>query len=615
MAGVAGWVDFERDLRRDQGVVRAMTATLAARGPDAEGLWAAPHAVIGSRRLAVVDLHGGGQPMVAEEDGRPLAVLTYNGELYNAAALRHELSAAGHRFRTRSDTEVVLHSYLEWGERCPERLDGMFAFAVWDARQEALTLFRDRLGIKPMYYFPTPTGLLFGSEPKAILAHPQAAPVVDEDGLREVLAFAGTPGHGVFRGMHKMLPGHVLRFDRRGVTGRCYWRLEAAPHTDDLDATIQTVRGLVEDAVDRRLGADVPLCVLLSGGLDSSTVVALASRSLRHRGGTLKTFTVDFATAAERAALDPMRTALDAPYAAEVARHFGTDHEHIPLHTADLSDPVVRAGMLRAQQDLPTPVCEMSTSVYLLCRAVREHATVGLTGEWADDVFGSYLGIEDPKVVNAETLPWVAFAQEHTVRTGLGTGLFAPDLLKQLDIPGYCAQRYREALAEVPAVVAEPHEQRMRALTYLHLRGWFEIGVALNDGASMAAGMEWRSPYCDHRLVQYLFNTPWSMRRFEGRPKSLLRAAVKDLLPRSVLERRPSPFPVTHDPAYTRFLRDQLAEVLASPAAPVGPLLDADSVHDLLDGQEGLAWRDRTSAEMLLQTNLWLDQYRVRLTL
>jgi asparagine synthase (glutamine-hydrolysing) len=614
MAGVAGWVDFERDLTRDQGVVRTMTATLAARGPDAEGLWAAPHAVLGHRRLAVIDLEGGGQPMAAEEDGRPLAVLSYNGELYNAAELRRELSAAGHRFRTRSDTEVVLRAHLEWGERCPERLDGMFAYAVWDVRQEALTLVRDRLGIKPLYYYPTSTGVLFGSEMKAILAHPLVAPVVDEDGLRELLAFAGTPGHGVFRGMHKLLPGHILRFERRGRTDRCYWQLEAAPHTDSQEATVATVRGLLEDAVSRRLRADVPLCVLLSGGLDSSSVVALASRSLRDAGGTLRTFTVDFAATSER--VDPMRAALDAPFAAEVARHFGTDHLHIPLHTADLSDPVVRAGMVRAQQDLPTPVCEMSTSVYLLCRAAREHASVALTGEWADDVFGSYLGIEDPRVVNAETLPWVAFAQQHTVPTGLGTGLFAPRLLKQLDIPGYCAQRYREVKSQVPALAAEePNERRMRELTYLHLRGWLEIGVALNDGASMAAGMEWRSPYCDHRLVQYLFNTPWSVRRFDGRPKSLLRAAVRDLLPSSVLERRPSPFPVTNDPAYTRFLRDQLAGLLADPLAPVAPLLDADSVHDLLDGQEGLAWRDRTSAEMLLQTNLWLGQYRVHLTL
>jgi asparagine synthase (glutamine-hydrolysing) len=241
---------------------------------------------------------------------------------------------------------------------------------------------------------------------------------------------------------------------------------------------------------------------------------------------------------------------------------------------------------------------------------------VALMGEWADTLFGAFLGIDDPQVVAAQTLPWVAFTSARTVETGLGTGLFDPGLLKRLDLPGYCADRYRDAIAEVPHITGEEaDERRMREICSLHMQGWREVGVATDDGIGMAAGLELRVPYFDHHLVQYVFNTPWAMKTFDGRSKSLLRAAMADLLPQSVLERRPSPFPITHDPAYSQFLRESLAGVLADPYAPVVPLLDVAAARRLVEDPAAFAggWRTRTDVEMVLQTNLWLDRYRVRL--
>ncbi|MGH3975133.1 MAG: asparagine synthetase B family protein, partial [Pseudonocardiaceae bacterium] len=188
MCGITGWVDFDRDLRGERPIVQAMTDTMALRGPDAEGIWITRHAAFGHRRLSVIDLEGGVQPMIVEEVGRVLATITYSGEVYNYRELRTELSAAGHRFRTVSDTEVVLRAYLEWGPDFVERLNGMYAFAIWDDRSEELLLVRDRVGIKPLYYHPTPGGVLFGSEPKAILAHPQASRTIDAAGLCELFA-------------------------------------------------------------------------------------------------------------------------------------------------------------------------------------------------------------------------------------------------------------------------------------------------------------------------------------------------------------------------------------------------------------------------------------------
>ncbi|HET7094837.1 MAG TPA: asparagine synthase (glutamine-hydrolyzing), partial [Thermomicrobiales bacterium] len=253
MCGITGWIDYERDLRRERAAAQAMVETMACRGPDDEGLWLDRHVALGHRRLAVIDIEGGRQPMTAECSDGVRAVLTYSGEVYNFQELRAELAAAGHQFHTRSDTEVVLQAYLAWGDDFVTRLNGMYAFAIWDVAREELLLVRDRMGIKPLYYFPTPHGVLFGSEPKAILANPLAEPVVDADGLRELLSFVKTPEQAIFRGMREVRPGQLVRVRRGGVDKRRYWALTAREHTDDRDATVRTVRGLLDDIVDRQL--------------------------------------------------------------------------------------------------------------------------------------------------------------------------------------------------------------------------------------------------------------------------------------------------------------------------------------------------------------------------
>src|SRR5215475_5810375 len=224
MCGITGWVDFGRDLSGQREILDAMTDALASRGPDARGVWLAGHAGLGHTRNSVIDLAGGLQPMVAEEDGRPVAVLTYSGEVYNFREVRRELENRGHRFRTRSDTEVVLRSYLEWGADCGLHLEGMFAFAVWDVRRQELVLVRDRMGIKPLFFRRLPEGILFASEPKSLLAHPATKAVVDADGLREIFSTAKIPGQAVFKEMAELRPGYTMTVTRSGITERRYWQ-------------------------------------------------------------------------------------------------------------------------------------------------------------------------------------------------------------------------------------------------------------------------------------------------------------------------------------------------------------------------------------------------------
>ncbi|GAA3096836.1 hypothetical protein GCM10017687_04310 [Streptomyces echinatus] len=438
MCGITGWVSFERDLTAETATLDAMTETMACRGPDDRGTWTEGPAALGHRRLAIIDLPGGRQPMSVPTPEGPVA-LVYSGEAYNFTELRRELTDRGHRFTTDSDTEVVLHGYLEWGDAVAERLNGMYAFAVWDGRHDKLVMIRDRMGIKPFYYHPTADGVLFGSEPKAVLANPLARPRVTPDGLRELFVMVKTPGHAVWDGMREVEPGTVVTVDRSGLSTRVYWRLETRPHTDDRDTTIATVRSLLDDIVRRQLVADVPRCTLLSGGLDSSAMTALAARQLAVQGETVRSFAVDFVGQTEHFVADELRGTPDTPFVHDVARLARTDHQDIVLDSDSLADPAVRDRVIRAR-DLPSGLGDMDASLLLLFRAVREKSTVALSGESADEVFGGYLQFFDEEARRADNFPWLTNMGRHF---GEDAGVLRADVAKSLDLEGYVADGYR----------------------------------------------------------------------------------------------------------------------------------------------------------------------------
>ncbi|TDC83972.1 asparagine synthase (glutamine-hydrolyzing) [Micromonospora sp. KC606] len=606
MCGITGWVDHNRDLSSERAVIEAMTRTMSCRGPDADGTWATPHALLGHRRLAVIDIDGGTQPMIAATPDGPV-VITYSGEVYNYRELRAELERAGFSFRTGSDTEVVLTAYLAWGDRLAERLNGMFAFAVWDQRDERLLLVRDRLGVKPLYYQSIGPSLLFGSEPKAIHAHPYADRVVGLDGLREAFSWVRTPGHAVWAGLREVLPGTVVIFNRAGTQVRRYWSLTAAEHADDRDRSVAAIRELLEDIVDRQLVTDVPRCALLSGGLDSSLITALAQRRLAGRE-RLNTFAVDFVGHRDLFTPDPFRDQPDAPFAELVAGHAGTAHHNVALDPKSIADPDVRRAVVRAK-DLPVGFGDADNSLYLLFRAVRERSTVALSGESADEVFGGYRWMHDSVAQRADVFPWV----DHTHVTSPYTGLdvFDPGLREALDLTPYIAARYAEAVAEAPVLAGEdPFEARMRLVSYLHLTRYLRILLDRKDRLSMAVGLEVRVPFCDHRLVEYAFNTPWALKTFDGREKSLLRAAGAGLLPEPTLARRKAPYPSTRDPQYLVELQSQVRDLLAA-GHPAADLADRDRLRALANAEPAAVnSADRTGVERWLDLAAWIDECR-----
>ncbi|MFJ3590650.1 asparagine synthase (glutamine-hydrolyzing) [Streptomyces sp. NBC_01259] len=612
MCGITGWVSFERDLHSESATLDAMTETMSCRGPDDRGSWISGPAALGHRRLAIIDLPGGRQPMTADTP-RGTVALVYSGETYNFTELRRELAGRGHGFTTNSDTEVVLRGYLEWGEAVAERLNGMYAFAVWDGRHDKLVMIRDRMGIKPFYYYETADGVLFGSEPKAILANPLARARVGLDGLRELFAFVKTPGHAVWEGMHEVEPGTVVTVDRNGLRRHVYWQLETRPHTDGKDESIAHVRSLLDDIVRRQMVSDVPRCTLLSGGLDSSAMTAIAARQLAESGETVRSFAVDFVGQADNFVADELRATPDTPYVHDVARASGTDHRDIVLDSHALADPEVRAQVIRAR-DIPMGFGDMDASLYLLFRSIREHSTVALSGESADEVFGGYLQFFDEEARRANTFPWlVRFAQHF----GDDSDVLRPDLTAALDIPSYIQDSYDTAVAGIQRLEGESDfEFRMRKVCHLHLTRFVRVLLDRKDRASMAVGLEVRVPFCDHRLVEYVYNTPWSLKSFDGREKSLLREATADVLPKSVYDRVKSPYPSTQDPKYALALQEHAKDLLARPSHPVFDLVDRDRVtraarHDAPQ----ITQASRRGLERTLDLALWFDLYKPDISL
>ena len=604
MCGMTGWVDFSRDLTRERAVIEAMTETMACRGPDAEGSWIRRDVALGHRRLAVIDLAGGAQPMVVSTPSGDVAMV-YTGEAYNFTELRHELVARGHGFETSSDTEVVLRGYLQWGEALADRLNGMYAFAIWDSRERKLVMIRDHMGVKPLYFYPTSDGVLFGSEPKAIFANPLAPRAVDLDGLRELIGPVKTSGTAVWKGMREVQPGTIVTVDERGIQERTYWRLESRLHIDDRDTTVANVRGLLDDIVRRQLVADVPECVLLSGGLDSSAITALSARELSTQ---VRSFAVDFTGQDQNFIPSDTYPTRDAPYAHEVAEHVGTDHTNIVLDHRQVSDPGVRRKVIAALE-LPVGGLEQAASMYLLFKAIRQQSTVALSGEAADEIFGGYRQFHDPQIQRADAFPWVAIGAPWSDASGY---ILTPALRSALDLETYVQDRYVGAVAEVERLAAEDDfTHRMRVMSYLHLTR--HVGVLLDrkDRLSMASGLEVRVPFCDHRLVEYVYNTPWSMKSYDGREKSLLRGAVADVLPESVVQRVKSPYPSTSDPKYSAAILDQARELLVSGSDTLFSVVDRNVLEELtrLD-KESLPPLNRSRLERILGLSVWLDLYR-----
>ncbi|MBB6217751.1 asparagine synthase (glutamine-hydrolyzing) [Anaerosolibacter carboniphilus] len=611
MCGITGWIDWNHDLTQKRNVLEEMTATLANRGPDAKGLWLSCHAALGHRRLSVVDPEGGAQPMIKERDGNTYVVI-YNGELYNFVDLRNVLKSKGYHFQSNSDTEVLLVAYMEWGPQCVEYFNGIFAFGIWDDKNQTLFMARDRLGVKPLFYAETSDGIVFGSEIKSILENDRIKAEVDEAGLSEIFIMgpSRTPGHGVFKGIYEVRPGFCLLYDRSGAHLRRYWQFESKPHMDDMENTEKTIRELLIDAVERQLVADVPVCTFLSGGIDSSAISAIASEAYKRNGtGQLHTYSIDYTDNDRYFKANEFQPNSDGPWVKKVSEYLGTHHHYIYVDTQQLVDALDASLYVR---DLPG-MADIDSSLYLFCKEIKKDATVALSGECADEMFGGYPWFHDTEALKNNSFPWVRNFEERMK-------LLSPELYQRIQPKDYLDARYQETLKEVPHLPGEkPEDAARRTLFYMNMIWFMTTLLDRKDRMSMGTGLEVRVPFCDHRLMEYVWNIPWEMKNCDDREKGILRRALKGILPEDVIMRKKSPYPKTHNPSYLAAVRERLTTIIENPNSPLLQFVNKDKLNQLLSARDigfnkpwfGQLMNGPQLFAYLIQVNTWFEKYKV----
>ncbi|MEA4896312.1 MAG: asparagine synthase (glutamine-hydrolyzing) [Oscillospiraceae bacterium] len=613
MCGIAGFCGFGQNFTDNYKywakVLVDMRTSIAHRGSDNMGEYLTQHLGFSHTRLSIRDLTNGAQPIIREHNGA-VYVIIYNGEIYNTDELKPELEAAGYVFETTTDTEVILYAYMHWGVDSFEKLNGIYAFAIWDGTFDRLVLCRDRFGIKPLFYTLKNNILIFGSEPKALFRHPYVVPSVNTDSFREVFGIgpARTAGNGVFKNVSELRPAHYAVFSRDGLSETCYWELKSRRHTDSYEDTVETVSFLVRDAITRQMVSDVPVCSFLSGGLDSSIVTAVASKILSDEGSKLNTFSFDFRQNDVYFKANSFQPERDRPYVDEMLACCETNHTYLECDEAEL------VGLLNAAvdaKDMPG-MADVDASLLYFCRLVKQHNKVVLTGECADEIFGGYPWFYRKELLRTDGFPWSRDLETRTM-------LLREDFKRSLDLDEYVRARYEESLNSVPALPGEnKEERRRREVSYLNIKWFMQTLLDRMDRASMYSGLEARVPFADHRIVEYLFNVPWDMKYREGREKSLLRDACRDLLPEKILYRKKSPYPKTYNPNYERLLSEKLMRIVSDPYTPLAMIIDRKKAADFIKApsEYGKPWFGQLMAgpqlmAYMIQVNYWMEKYKL----
>lgn len=609
MCGIAGWFSDRESIIGNIDTIERMSETLCRRGPDEHGTFLENHVCMLHRRLTVIDPETGKQPMIAAFGDKNIT-LVYNGELYNTEDLRRELLAHGHSFNGHSDTEVLLKSYIQWGEKCVEKLNGIFAFTVYDSRSNSLFMARDPIGVKPFFYFKYDGGILFGSEIKALLANPIVKPQIDEEGLMEIF-FIGpgrTNGGGVFKGVGELLPGECATYKDGRLDKKHYFKITAVEHIHDRKQTIEYVRYLLTDAIERQLVSDVPLCTFLSGGLDSSIISNVAAIYFKSKNKVLNTYSVNYVDNKKYFQKSLFQPNSDEDFIDIMVNHIGSNHHQVVLENTDLYNALFDSVNAR---DLPGMV-DVDSSLLLFCREVKKDFTVALSGECADELFGGYPWYHNKDILFEECFPW---SRSQAIRRSILKDGFLPHGEE------YVHTRYSETVRQTDSLPSDtPHKKRMREMFMLNFNWFMQTLLDRKDRCSMYNGLEVRVPFCDYRIVSYAYNMPWELKALNGREKGIVREAFSDLLPETITWRKKSPYPKTHNPLYLKLTSEGAIKVLEDKTSPLNEFLNKDGILEIIHNPDNISspWygqlmRAPQILAYIAEIDYWLKKYNVEI--
>ncbi len=607
MSSICGIIDFENRENLSLETVSKMGETMFRRGPDNRGIYSTDFAIFQHNRLSVMDSENGLQPMTREYKGRKYTII-YNGEVYNSKELRCELRKHGISFLSECDTETVLYTYIIYKEKCAEMLNGIFAFCVIDEEEQRIFVARDRLGVKPFFYARLGSAWFVSSEIKGILAHPEWKTAIDREGLWQLLFLSPVTinGSGVFKGIKEVLPASCGYIDKSGFKLKPYWKLKAEKWNGTAEEAAETTRDILTDAVRRQLKSDVPLAVLLSGGLDSSVVTAIAAEECRERGERLSTYSFEYEGNKENFKSSIFQPQGDDEFAGYLANELSTDHTVLVadnLKVAEYLFPATQARDIPGQADI-------DSSLLYFCSEIKKRHTVVLTGECSDEIFGGYPWFYRPEMLSRDFFPWIhdPFAR---------ISLFDDTLTLKNEGYNYISNIYKKALAECPLCEGESDEDTTaRRATWLSVNYFGASLLERKDRMSMYSSVEARVPFTDHRLLEFVYNVPWSIKFENKTEKALLRNAMRDYLPDKILMRKKSPFPKTHSPIYEKAVKEILKNRIAA-GGILSNIINKDALEALYSGNTS-TWFGQLMAgpqlmAWLVQFDYWFEHYNVDL--
>lgn len=610
MCGIVGFADLTKDISNYKNVLYEMNSSLSKRGPDEDGYFIDNNVAFGHKRLIIIDADGGKQPMTCIHNNNSYTIV-YNGQLYNTEDLRKELIDEGYSFSGYSDTEVLLKSFINWKYDVVYKLNGIYGFAIWDNNKKELFVARDHFGVKPFYYTIHDNTFIFSSEIKAFFKYPGVEAKLDSEGISELFGLgpAHTPGIVAFKDIYELKPAHYGIFNSSGLHLEKYWSLKSAAHTDDLKTTCEKTKFLLEDSIKRQLVSDVPLCTFLSGGLDSSIITLYAANYYeKEKLGELTTYSVDYKDNDKNFVKTDFQPNSDNYYIDIMKNKLNTNHKVIMLDTPELASALEDAMIAR---DLPG-MADVDSSLLLFCERVKPEATVTLTGECSDEIFGGYPWFFREDALTSGTFPWSIALTERQK-------LLNPSIGEKINLKEYIDYRYNESLSEVEILDSDSVETaEKRKISHLTLNWFMQTLLDRSDRMAMYNGFEIRVPFCDYRLAEYVWNIPWEMKALNGREKGLLRYIMKDYLPEEIVDRKKSPYPKTWNPTYLKCVKEMLSKIMEDKNAPINNLLNRKYILEILE-TNGKAFTRPWFGQLmtgpqlmayLCQVNMWLERYQ-----
>ena len=603
MCGIAGILSDSIDLRNEKECIWKVSNSLKMRGPDSRGEYIEKSAALIHRRLAVIDVKRGAQPM-----SFGAYTIVYNGELYNTAEVRRELERFGYRFETDCDTEVVLKAFHMWKEKSAERFNGIFAYGIYNNEDGSLFLCRDRIGVKPLYYSHIAGTFAFASRMESLLYVKGVMPVCSREGLNEIfmLGPAKTIGKTVLRDIKELPPASYMLFKDGKISINSYWKLKAQPFEDDEVSAQEKTHFLVTDAIRRQLVSDAPLCTFLSGGLDSSIISKVASDYFRDDGKTLSTYSVDYDDNEKYFQASAFQPNKDSDYINLISDYIGSEHHNIVLNNTSVADALIDAAIARNSPGFT----DVDSSLLLFCKEVKKNYTVALSGECADEIFGGYPWYHRSEILFEETFPW---SRSTDIRKSILKEGFLPEGEE------YARAAYLQTVHKTDKLPSDSAlEARMREMFVLNLDWFMQTLLVRKDVMSMEASLEVRVPFCDWRIVEYAYNMPWSIKAYSGREKGILRKAFENELPEVITWRKKSPYPKTFNPVYLREVCKMAEYVLSDKTCPLYDMLNRTAVYQLMQNPEsmkepwyGQLMRTPQVLAYIVQVYVWIRKYNI----